>query len=86
MATPGIPLATSFLTLNAVIADERANSYCTAADFTAYWTNHFNLTLAATVLALTVTQIEMLLVQACRTIESIHFTEPVDKQTCPFAQ
>lgn len=78
MSTPGIPLATSFLTIDPTIAGERSNSYITADDFTAYWTNHFNLTLAATMLALTVPQIEMLLVQACRTIESIHFTEPVD--------
>jgi hypothetical protein len=78
MSSTGIPLATSFLTLNATIADERANSYVTAADFTAYWTNHFDLTTSATMLALTTPQIEMLLVRAARTIDSIHFTEPVD--------
>jgi hypothetical protein len=78
MANTGIPLSTSFLQLNNVIADERANSYVTAADFAAYWTNHWNGTLAATMLALTVPQTEMLLVQACRIIETLHFTEPVD--------
>jgi len=78
MANTGIPLSTSFLQLNSVIADERANSYVTAADFAAYWTNHWNGTLAATMLALTVPQTEMLLVQACRIIETLHFTEPVD--------
>jgi len=78
MATPGIPLSTSFLTINATIADERANSYVLASDFTAYWTNHFDLVTSATVLALTTSQIEMLLVRACRTVDSLHFTEPVD--------
>ena len=78
MSSTGIPLSTSFLTLNATIADERANSYVTAVDFTAYWTNHFDLVTAAIMLALTTPQIEMLLVRAARTIDSIHFTEPVD--------
>ena len=78
MSSTGIPLSTSFLTINATIADERANSYVLASDFTAYWTNHWNLTLSAQMLALTVPRVEMLLVQACRIIETVHFTEPVD--------
>lgn len=68
----------TILTINATIADERANSYIVAQDFTDYWTAHFDLVTSAVMLALTTTQVEMLLVRACRTLETLHFTEPVD--------
>lgn len=66
----------SFITLNATIADERANSYVTVQNFQDYWNQHWDATTAASMLA--ITDPTLLLVRACRTIETLHFTEPVD--------
>jgi hypothetical protein len=66
----------SFYTVNATLADERSNSYVTVAEFRGYWGQHFDTTTAATMLALS--DPTLLLIRACRTIESLHFTEPVD--------
>jgi hypothetical protein len=66
----------SFITLNATIADERANTYVTMQQFQDYWTQHWDATTAAAMLA--IVDPTLLLVRACRTIETLHFTEPVD--------
>lgn len=66
----------AFFTLNATVADERANSYVTVQNFQDYWAQHFDATTAAAMAA--IADPTLLLVRACRTIETIHFTEPVD--------
>lgn len=66
----------AFFTINATLADERANSYVTVAEFQDYWSQHYDATTAATMLA--IDDPTLLLVRACRTIETLHFTEPVD--------
>jgi hypothetical protein len=65
-----------FIVLSSTVADERANSYVTVAEFLAYWAQHYDITTAAAMAAIPDTT--LLLVRACRTIETLHFTEPVD--------
>jgi hypothetical protein len=69
-------MSTPLFVINSTVADERANSYCAITDFQDYWGQHFDVTTAATMLA--ITDPTLLLIRACRTIETIHFTEPVD--------
>lgn len=69
-------MPTAFFVINNTIADERANSYCAVSDFTDYWTQHYDTVTAATMLA--IPDPALLLVRACRTLETLHFTEPVD--------
>jgi hypothetical protein len=66
----------SFATINATIADERANSYVDVPTFQAYWTQHWDQVTASSMLA--IADPTLLLIRACRTIETLHFTEPVD--------
>lgn len=66
----------AFITINSTVADERANSYVTVIEFQAYWTQHFDTTTAAAMLA--ISDPVLLLVRACRTLETLHFTEAVD--------
>jgi hypothetical protein len=65
-------------TLNCVVADERANSYIDVADLLSYWAGHWDTATAATITALTTQQQTILLIRACRIIETLHMTEPVD--------
>ena len=66
------------LTLDTTVADERANSYIDTQDLTTYWAGHWDTATAALIAALGSTQQTILLIRACRTIETLHFTEPVD--------
>lgn len=65
-------------TLNVVVADERANSYIDTTDLTAYWAIHTDTATAALITALSPTQAALLLIRACGTLETLHFTENVD--------
>lgn len=65
-----------FTTLKATIADERSNSYVTADEFQDYWAQHFDTITAGLMAA--IDDPSLLLVRACRTIETIQFTEPID--------
>lgn len=65
-------------TLSTTLADERANSYIDVEDLNAYWSAHWDTATAATIAALSSQQASILLIRACRTIETLHFTEPVD--------
>lgn len=69
-------MPTPLFTLNTTIADERANSYAALADFQDYWGQHYDLATAAVMLA--IPDPTLLLISACRIIETVHFTEPVD--------
>jgi len=66
------------ITLNATIADEHANSYCETTYADDYWSQHWDTVSAAKWTALGEPQKEALLVQACRIVESLHFTEWTD--------
>lgn len=66
------------LSLNFVVADERANSYIDTVDLLAYWAQHYDTATAALITALSEAQQTTLLLRACRTIETLHCTEPVD--------
>jgi hypothetical protein len=66
----------SFATINAVVADERANSYVDILTFQAYWNQHWDQVTGASMVA--IVDPTLLLIRACRTIETLHFTEPVD--------
>lgn len=68
----------AFFTLNNTLADERANSYASLDDLTSYWDSHWDQTTAAAVQALNEDQQTALLITACRTLETLRFTEPVD--------
>lgn len=65
------------ITLDTSISGEQANSYVDAAYLQDYWSNHYNTTVGAQVLALTQKQQEYLLVRACRILESIRCTRPI---------
>jgi hypothetical protein len=65
-------------TLNCTLADERANSYIDGADLNTYWGDHWDTVTAALIAALSPTAAVTLLMRACRSIETLHFTEPVD--------
>ena len=64
--------------LNVTVADERANSYIDTTDLLTYWGDHWDTATAALITALTTTMQTILLIRACRTIETLHFTDPVD--------
>jgi len=62
------------IALDTSLASTTANSYADVAYCDDYWTNNYNATKAAQWLALTTTQKERLLIQACRIIETGRFT------------
>jgi len=66
----------ALFTINSTIADERANSYAAVTDFQEYWGQHYDAVTSATMLA--IPDPTLLLIRACRTIETLHCTEPVD--------
>jgi hypothetical protein len=66
------------LTLNATLADEKANTYVDLTYANDYWTQHIDSVSAAQWAAYSDAQQTLLLIQACRVIETLHFTEPVD--------
>lgn len=66
------------LVLNSTISDEKANSYIDVAYCDDYWNSHFDSVSSAQWLTLTAAQKNQLLVKACRILETMHFTEPVD--------
>jgi hypothetical protein len=74
---PSLPPA---ITINATAGDERANSYVELDYANAYWEQHWDVNSAAQWTALSDAQKASLLVQACRNIETLRFTEPVDTQ------
>lgn len=67
------------ITLDNTIGGLESNSYVDVPYFIDYWTNHYNATLSAQVLALTAIQKTYLLVRSCRIIESLRFTRPVSR-------
>jgi len=69
-------MSTPLFTINSTIADERANSYAAILDFQEYWGQHWDAVTSGLMLA--ITDPTLLLIRACRTIETLHFTEPVD--------
>ncbi len=62
------------LTLNTTLADEFANSYADVAYADAYWEGHYSTVKAAQWAALTSPQKINLLIQSCRIIETLRFT------------
>lgn len=66
------------IVLNTTLGDEKANSYVDTDYADAYWDQHWDVNSAAQWNALSDTQKAGLLVQACRNIETLRFTEPVD--------
>jgi hypothetical protein len=66
----------ALFTINSTIADERANSYAAITDFQEYWGQHWDAVTSALMLA--ITDPTLLLIRACRSLESLHFTETVD--------
>lgn len=67
------------ITLDASVGGLESNSYVDATYLEDYWTNHYNVTLSAQVLALSTVQHDYLLVRACRVIESLRFTRAVSR-------
>ncbi len=63
--------------LNNALTDQYANSYCDVNYADSYWTDHYNQTKAAQWLALTNQQKINLLVEACRVIETVRFTQNI---------
>lgn len=74
MPTP-LPVA---VVVNATVADEFSNSYVDQPYADAYWSQHWDTVSAGQWLALSGPQKASLLVQACRILETLRFTEPVD--------
>lgn len=66
------------LTLDATLATKSANSYVTVVYCDEYWGQHYSATKAAQWLALSTTQKQALLIQACRIIERVRFTANLD--------
>lgn len=67
------------ITLDNTIGGLESNSYADSFYLEDYWTNHYNATLGAQVLALSNQQQNYLLVRACRVIESLRFTRPLSR-------
>jgi hypothetical protein len=63
------------IVLDNTLSDEFANSYADVSYCDDYWANHFDQTKAAQWSALSETQKERLLIQACRILETARFTE-----------
>ncbi len=66
------------ITVNDLIGDEQSNSYASLEYANQYWAQHWDVNSAAQWAALTIAQQSALLVQSCRILESLRFTEPVD--------
>jgi len=73
-----MPPGTPAITINATLSDEYANSYVTQDYADEYWAQHWDTVSAAQWAALQDPTKASLLVQACRIIETLRFTEPVD--------
>lgn len=71
-------MTTPTITLNNTVADERANSYVDSAYADLYWADHWDTVSAAKWAALSSAQKNRLLIQACRIIDTLRFTEAVD--------
>ena len=73
--TPTFPA----IILNNTVMDEYANSYADVAYADGYWEQHWDQVSAALWNNLPNDNVKAgLLVQACRSIEALRFTEPVD--------
>lgn len=70
--------ATTAVVINDIPADEYANSYVDVPYADAYWDQHWDVNAAAQWSALTDARKTSLLVQACRIVETLRFTEQVD--------
>lgn len=64
------------LTLVSTLSSETANSYVDAAYCDAYWEQHYLLEKAEQWSALSSTQKDLALIQACRVLETLRFTVP----------
>ena len=80
--SPAVPFtvtqAATAVVINDIIADEYSNSYVDVDYADNYWDQHWDVNSAAQWAALTDARKTSLLVQACRIIETLRFTEPVD--------
>lgn len=66
------------IVINDTMSDEYANSYCDQVYADSYWAQHWDTVSAAQWAALPDNTKAGLLVQACRLVETLRFTEPVD--------
>ena len=66
------------LTLDATLAAETSNSYVTTSYCDDYWATHYSQVKAAQWAALSDTQKPGLLIQACRVLETVRCTYPVE--------
>lgn len=67
------------ITLTTTLSSEVANSYVDVAYCDDYWSNHYSTSLQDQWSALTTGQKSLLLVRACRILETLRFTAPTER-------